>query len=822
MSKKYDFKAIEAKWQKAWLDGKADEAKIDPKREKYYLLEMFPYPSGRIHMGHVRNYTIGDVLARYHRMNGKNVLHPMGWDAFGMPAENAAIEKKSHPYKWTMQNIDQMKKQIKALGIAYDWDREIATCDPEYYRWTQWLFVQLLKKGVAYRKKTHVNWCGTCNTVLANEQVLDGGCWRCDNQVTQKELDGWFLKITDYAEELLSDLDKLKGSWPDRVITMQRNWIGKSYGSHVTFKVDGSDEAIEVFTTRPDTLWGATFICLAPEHKLTLKLTAGGENEKAVREFVDKISKQETLERTADSAEKLGVFTGRYGINPVTGEKLPIWIANFILVEYGTGAIMSVPAHDGRDFEFAKKYDLPIRQVIAPEGADAEAELPEAYTGDGVMQNSGDFSGLPNREAIPKINEWLSEKSIGKASVNYRLRDWGISRQRYWGCPIPIIYCHKCGPVPVPENKLPVILPTDADLLKDGKSPLPDLERFTKVDCPQCGAESKRETDTMDTFIDSSWYYHRFTSPRCDTSPAAKDDLNYWMPVDKYIGGIEHAILHLLYARFFNKFCRDIGLLEKAEPFQNLLTQGMVIKDGAKMSKSKGNVVDPDDILEKYGADATRLFMLFASPPERDLDWADSGMEGGYRFANRLYRLYERWTAQLPEMAAQTRELSGRGRELRRMRHHTIKKISDDIGRREHFNTAIAAGMELLNFLGDFKPTDDMEKSELRGTLVDFIKILHPIIPHLTQELYERFGYDGYLTDADWPGYVDEYTASETRTIVVQVNGKLRARLEVPVETGEEELKKMALEHEKVQSLLGSKPARKVIVVPGRLINIVH
>ena len=822
MSNKYDFKTIEAKWQKAWLDGKADKAEPDSSKQKFYLLEMFPYPSGRIHMGHVRNYAIGDVLTRYHRMNGKNVLHPMGWDAFGMPAENAAIEKNSHPYKWTMQNIDQMRKQIKALGIAYDWDREIATCDPDYYRWTQWLFIQMLKKGRAYRKKTHVNWCGTCHTVLANEQVIDGGCWRCDNQVSQKEMDGWFLKITDYADELLNDLEQLKGNWPDRVITMQRNWIGKSYGSHVNFKLDGSDEAIEVFTTRPDTLWGATFLCLAPEHALTLKLAAGTDSEKTVREFVNTVSKQETAQRTSDSAEKLGIFTGRYGINPVNGEKVPVWIANFILMEYGTGAIMSVPGHDSRDFEFAKKYDIPIRRVIAEKGDETQTEIQEAYVGDGIMVNSGDFSGMQNRDAIPKINEWLKQNDLGKASINYRLRDWGISRQRYWGCPIPIIYCNKCGPVPVPDDQLPVILPTDADLLEGGRSPLPELESFVQVDCPQCGIPAKRETDTMDTFIDSSWYYQRFTSPKAASAPAIKDEINYWMSVDKYIGGIEHAVLHLLYARFFNKFCRDIGILEKSEPFANLLTQGMVIKDGAKMSKSKGNVVDPDSILERYGADAMRIFILFAAPPERDLDWDDSGMEGGYRFVTRLYRLFDKWTEELREVNKQNGELTANGKELRRMHHHTIKRFSVDIGKREHFNTAIAAGMELLNFLSDFKPKGDAEKSELRGTLVDFLKILHPLIPHLTQELYERFGYDEYLTNSKWPEYVDEYTASETKTIVVQVNGKLRARLEVPADIAEEELKTKALEHEKVKTAIGESTVKKVIVVPGRLINIVH
>ncbi len=821
MSGKYDFKTVEAKWQKEWSLRKADKAVRDPKREKFYLLEMFPYPSGRIHMGHVRNYTIGDLLSRFYRMNGKNVLHPMGWDAFGMPAENAAIEKNSHPAKWTFANIDAMRGQIKALGISYDWDREIATCHPGYYKWTQWLFVQFYKKGLAYRKKTFVNWCEKCATVLANEQVVNGGCWRCDNPVKQKEQIGWFLKITDYAEELLDDLEYLKGKWPDRVLTMQRNWIGKSYGSRVVFKIDGFSEGIEVFTTRPDTLYGATFVCLAPEHKLS-KTIPTQDRKKEVDEFIKKAAMQDTESRTSDDAEKLGIFTGRYAVNPLNGEKVPVWIANFILIEYGTGAIMSVPAHDTRDFEFAKKYGIEIRKVIVPEGDDAEALPDEAYTGDGMMHNSGRFSGMPNRDAIPKINEFLGENNIGQATINYRLRDWGISRQRYWGTPIPVINCEKCGIQTVPEEELPVILPTDVDLLKGGKSPLSGLESFVNTDCPKCGGPAKRETDTMDTFICSSWYFYRFASPRCEELPASKEDMDYWMPVDRYIGGIEHAVLHLLYARFFNKFCRDIGLLENKEPFEKLLTQGMVIKDGAKMSKSKGNVVDPDYIMGRYGADSTRVFILFASPPERDLEWDDSGVEGAYRFITRLYRLFNKWIPELKEIRESSGELSKHGKELRRWRHHTIKRFTIDIRDRLHFNTAISAGMELLNFLSNFKPEGDTEKAELKGTLVDFIKLLHPIIPHLTQELYSRFGIDAHLTDERWPEYVEEFTASDTITIVVQVRGKLRAKLEVPADIAEEDLKKMALEHEKVKNALDGDTVKKIIVVPGRLLNIVH
>lgn len=822
MSGKYDFKGVEAKWQKLWEEQKVDSVKRDPSREKFYLLEMFPYPSGRIHMGHVRNYTIGDVLSRFWRMNGKNVLHPMGWDAFGLPAENAAIAKKAHPIDWTKSNIKTMREQIKSLGISYDWDRELATCNPDYYRWTQWLFIQFLKKGLAYRKKTFVNWCSSCNTVLANEQVVNGGCWRCDNPVIQKELYGWFLKITDYAEELLDDLELLKGKWPDRVITMQRNWIGKSLGARVSFAVDGLNESIDVFTTRPDTLYGATFLCLAPEHELTKKLTAGTELESKVAEFVEKVSKQDTIVRTAEGSEKLGIFTGRYAINPMNGEKVPIWVANFILIEYGTGAIMSVPAHDTRDFEFAKKYRLEIRRVIVPKGEEADGPVESAYAGDGKMHNSGSFSGMNNRDAIPKINEQLASNKLGEETISYRLRDWGISRQRYWGAPIPIIFCNKCGPQTVPEEELPVILPTDFEFPQDGKSPLPKMESFVNVKCPACGEDATRETDTMDTFICSSWYYHRYTSPKCTTAPADKEDLAYWMPVDKYIGGIEHAVLHLLYARFFNKFCRDIKLLEHAEPFANLLTQGMVIKDGAKMSKSKGNTVDPDEIMSRYGADATRVFILFAAPPERDLDWDDSGVEGAYRFVSRLYRLFDRWIPELVVMPQPDGSLTANGRELRRMHHHTIRRFDLDIRERSHFNTAISAGMELFNFLADFKPENDTEILELYATLVDFLKLLHPIMPHLTQEMYSRFGYSDYLTDTKWPEYREEFTISETQTIVVQVKGKLRARLEVPVDIKEEELKKLALENEKVKSIIGDSEVKKVIVVPGRLVNIVH
>jgi leucyl-tRNA synthetase len=819
VKKNYDFSATEAKWQKKWEEEKVDRVVPDPKREKYFLLEMFPYPSGRIHMGHVRNYTIGDVLARFWRMNGKNVLHPIGWDAFGLPAENAAIKSNSHPFKWTMSNIEQMRTQIQGLGISYDWDRQIATCLPEYYRWTQWFFLQFMKKGLAYRRKTAVNWCEDCGTVLANEQVVQGLCWRCDNPVQQREQYGWFLKITDYAEELLGGLEKLEGEWPERVILMQKNWIGKSHGARVRFGIDGIDEGIDIFTTRPDTLYGATFMALAPEHEMVKSFIAGTGQESEVLDFIERMKKEDTKSRTADDTEKIGVFTGRYAINPVNGEKIPIWVANFILIEYGTGAIMSVPAHDQRDFDFAKKYGLEIRRVILKDGDDPASPLDKAFSGEGVMTASAEYDGLPNREGGEKIVAYLEKNRLGEATVSYRLRDWGISRQRYWGCPIPVINCEKCGTVPVPEEDLPVVLPTDIDLLEGGKSPLPGLKSFTDVACPTCGGSARRETDTMDTFIDSSWYFYRYVSPKSESSPADKADVDYWMPVDKYIGGIEHAVLHLLYSRFFNKFCRDIGLTREDEPFSNLLTQGMVIKDGAKMSKSKGNVVDPDDILKKYGADATRAFILFASPPVKDLDWDDSGVEGGFRFVTRLHRYYDS-TVDIKD-AAVGGELSKDGKELRRMHHVTVKRFTVDIKERAHFNTAIAAGMELLNFLTDFKPANDADKGELKETLVDFLKVLHPIMPHITQEFYEKFGFDAYLTDEEWPKFSEEFTKADIQTVVVQVRGKLKARLEVPVGVSEDDLRAMALKDAKVAKEVAGKEIRKVIVVPGRLINFV-
>jgi len=699
MDERYDPKVIEPRYQKLWEKEKLFKVTEDPSKKKYYLLEMFPYPSGRIHMGHVRNYSIGDVVGRFLKMQGYNVIHPMGWDAFGMPAENAAIKAKTHPAKWTYENIEYMRSQLKKLGFSYDWDREFATCDPEYYRWEQLFFLQMLEKGLAYKKKSFVNWCESCQTVLANEQVEAGLCWRCNNPVVQREMDQWFFKITAYAEELLEYCDKLPG-WPERVLTMQRNWIGKSEGAEIDFDVEGSNKKIRVFTTRQDTLFGATFMSLAPEHPMVKELVQGKEEEKRVNDFIEKYKRISREDRITGTLEKEGIFTGSYCINPVTGDRMPIYVANFVLMEYGTGAVMAVPAHDQRDFEFAKKYNLPIEVVIQPEGKSINAEeLTEAFEEDGILVNSGEFSGMKSPEAREAITRELEKRGQGKKTINYRLRDWGISRQRYWGAPIPVIYCDKCGIVPVPPEDLPVVLPLDVELLPSGASPLPFVESFVNTTCPKCNGPAKRETDTMDTFVESSWYFDRFTCPDYTEGPLDQSKTDYWLPVDQYIGGIEHAVLHLLYARFFTKVLRDLGYLKIDEPFINLLTQGMVIKDGAKMSKSKGNVVDPDEMIEQYGADTVRLFCLFAAPPEKDLDWSEQGVEGAARFLNRLWRLvYEHH-----ESISRVNSYSGKtppgdaSRKLHRKTHQTIKKVTEDIKERFHFNTAISAVMELVN-----------------------------------------------------------------------------------------------------------------------------
>ena len=824
----YDFKDIEEKWQRAWEDQACFRTGESRDGKKYYVLEMFPYPSGRIHMGHVRNYSIGDVVARYKRMQGFDVFHPMGWDAFGLPAENAAIKNNTHPAKWTYENIANMRTQLKRLGYSYDWEREIATCHPGYYRFEQEFFLKFLEKGLVYRKKAPVNWCPSCHTVLANEQVEEGLCWRCDSEVQQKELSQWFLRITDYAEELLSALDTLTDGWPERVLTMQRNWIGKSVGAEISFKIKELDEHIDVFTTRPDTLFGATFMSLAPEHPLVEKLIPGTGSEDEVRAFVDRISRMDRIVRTADDLEKEGVFTGRYCVNPVTGREMPIYVANFVLMGYGTGAVMAVPAHDQRDFEFASKYDLPKQVVIMPRdrGLDAET-MTEAYTEPGVMANSGKFDGMDSEGAKQAIIDHLAADNLGKPTVNYRLRDWNISRQRYWGAPIPVIYCDECGIVPVPVKDLPVELPLDVKVNPDGRSPLPDCESFVNVTCPACGKPARRETDTMDTFVESSWYFARYTSARNEDAAFAPEDVAYWLPVDQYIGGIEHAILHLLYSRFFVKALRDEGYLTHDEPFKNLLTQGMVLLGGSKMSKSKGNVVDPDEMIGKYGADTVRLFCLFAAPPEKDLEWNDKGIEGSSRFLNRLWRLVDELEGILsptgPCVPADG-ELSDAGRELRRKEHDTVRRVERDIENKFQFNTAIAAMMELVNTL--YTTKDDLHGSAdgprlISSAISSLLVTLSPIAPHICEELWARMGYTRALAAEPWPRHDPEALKTSEVTVVVQVNGKLRGQISVAADASSEDMEAQALNDQNVARHIEGKNIVKIIVIPGKLVNVV-
>jgi len=825
MDERYNPKTVESKWQKRWEETRAYKVTEDHAKKKYYVLEMFPYPSGKIHMGHVRNYSIGDVVARYKTMKGYNVMHPMGWDSFGLPAENAAIKHNIHPHKWTIENIAYMRDQLKKMGLSYDWDREVTTCLPEYYRWNQWFFVKMIEKGLAYKKKSFVNWCDSCGTVLANEQVEDGRCWRCESEVVQKELEQWFFRITAYAEELLEFLDKLPG-WPERVLTMQRNWIGKSIGCEIDFpvkEVPGVPK-ITVFTTRPDTLYGATFMSIAPESPLVKELVKGRPQEADVLAFIDKVQRESKIERTAETGEKEGVFTGAYAVNPVTNEPIPIWAANFVLAEYGTGAVMAVPAHDQRDFEFAKKYGMSIRVVINPKDGTLSPETMEAaYVEEGVMSASGPFDGTPSGDGKAKVAEYLEGKGMGKKTVNYRLRDWGVSRQRYWGTPIPVVYCDSCGAVPVPESDLPVLLPTDVTFTGAGDSPLKTSNAFVNTKCPKCGREARRETDTMDTFVDSSWYFLRYCGAN-GSVPFAKDGVDYWMPVDQYIGGIEHAVLHLLYSRFFTKTLRDLGLTAADEPFTNLLTQGMVIKDGAKMSKSKGNVVDPDELISEYGADTARLFSLFASPPERDLEWSDQGVDGSFRFLARVWRLVrENMDALTAGPAVPEGEAPKDVRELRRITHRTIKKVSDDIEDRFHFNTAISAVMELVNALYQFKvrPDDPHSKASFKEAVECVILMLYPFAPHVCSELWDGLGKGGPLEKAPWPTYNPDLIKAEEMVIVVQVNGKVRANVTVPADAAEDLIRENALALEKVQQFMGDKAPKKVIYVPGKLLNIV-
>jgi len=826
MEERYQPKKIEEKWQRIWEEGKSFRVSENSRLPKYYLLEMFPYPSGQIHMGHVRNYSIGDVIARYKRMRGYNVLHPMGWDAFGLPAENAAIERGVHPAKWTMENIAYMRDQLKKMGFSYDWEREFATCDESYYRWEQLFFIEMFRRGLAYKKLSTVNWCEKCRTVLANEQVEGGRCWRCEQEVGVRELEQWFFRTTAYAEELLGELDHLTG-WPEKVLAMQRNWIGKSVGAEILFPLVGREEALNVFTTRQDTVYGATFVSLAVEHPLALELSRSTPQERTVREFVERIQRINQTRRGADEAEKEGLFTGAYCMNPFTGEKIPIYLANFVLMEYGTGAVMAVPAHDQRDFEFARKYGLPVRVVIQPQGKRIKAEeMAEAFVEDGVMVSSGPFTGLRSSEGREKLAAYLEEKGWGKKDIRYRLRDWGISRQRYWGAPIPILYCDSCGALPVPEGELPVVLPKDVEFSGEGGSPLAKLPEFFKASCPKCGGPARRETDTMDTFVESSWYFARYACPDEQDAPLDKARVAYWMPVDQYIGGIEHAVLHLLYARFFTKVLRDLGWIALGEPFTNLLTQGMVIKDGAKMSKSKGNVVDPDFLIERYGADTARLFALFAAPPEKDLDWSDQGVEGAYRFLTRLWRFVSQYRDALASAASDLdpKELSPTLRELRRQIHRTIKKVTDDIEGRFHFNTAIAAVMELFNALSLAGKDESVWQDGtplIKGGVETLVVLLYPFVPHMASELWESLGHRNSLEEIRWPGYSEEALEEERWLIVVQVDGRVRGRITVPADASNEFIEAEALADPKVKGFLHGKEIQRVIQVPRRLVNIV-
>ena len=820
MLDRYDFSSIEKKWQKKWEEEDAFKVTEDESKEKYYVLEMFPYPSGKLHMGHVRNYSIGDVLARFKRMKGFNVLHPMGWDSFGLPAENAAIKHDVEPSVWTWENISEMRKQLKELGLSYDWGREVATCHPDYYKWMQWIFIQFYKKGLAYKKENPVNWCPSCQTVLANEQVVDGKCERCGTVVGKKELSQWYFKITDYAERLLDNLDKLPG-WPNKVKLMQKNWIGKSMGAEVTFEIEGFDKGMDIFTTRPDTLYGVTYMVMAPEHPYLKELVAGSEYEEPVAAYVDKVQHMSDIERTSTANEKTGQFTGRYAINPLNGKRVPIFISDYVLMDYGTGAIMAVPAHDQRDFDFAKKFDLDIIPVVESEDPDIDVyDLKEAFAAEGRMINSDMFDGMNNKEAIVKITDYLEEKGIGKKSINYKLRDWLISRQRYWGTPIPMIYCEDCGWVPEKEENLPVMLPTDVEFTGKGESPLATSKTFRDTVCPVCGKPARRELDTMDTFLDSSWYFLRYCDARNEEKPFDKDKIKYWMNVDQYIGGVEHAILHLMYARFFQMALYDLGLVTTEEPFKNLLTQGMVIKDGAKMSKSLGNVVSPAEIIEKYGADTARLFILFAAPPERELDWSDQGVEGSFRFINRVYRIVYEFSQKYGNTTESYKVENESDKSMAYWMNYAIKKVSDDIGERFNFNTAISTIMEMVNEMYRYKE-GDVNEGLYGAAIKNLVIMMAPFTPHVAEEMWEHLGFEGSVHDQKWPEYDEEALVKDTIEIVVQMNGRIKEKLNIAGGLSREEMEKTAMEDEKVKELIKDKNVVKVIAVPDKLINIV-
>jgi leucyl-tRNA synthetase len=820
----YLFDEIETRWQARWAESGAFEVTEDPTRPKYYCLEMLPYPSGDIHVGHVRNYCITDVVARYKRMRGFNVLHPIGWDALGLPAENAAIKKGVHPERWTRANIAGMKGQLQRLGFSYPWSREIATCDPEYYRWNQWFFLRMLEREIAYRRKAAVNWCPSCQTVLANEQAEGGECWRCHSKVEERELDQWFLRITAYQDQLLDHMEQLR-AWPDRVLVQQKNWVGRSPGAEVDFAVEGGDP-LRVFTTRVDTIYGATFMVVAPEHPRVDALVEGTKDAAGARVAIGRLRAQDRKARQEAQVEKEGVFTGRYATNPFSGERIPIWVGNFVLMGYGTGAIMAVPAHDQRDFEFARKYGLDVRVVIQPEGGTLRGEtLDAAYDGPGRVVNSGPFDGLDSREAIARMTAHAESKGFGKGTVTYRLKDWLISRQRYWGTPIPVLYCEKDGMVPVPDSELPVVLPADAPFTGEGGNPLEKVPAFVEAKCPRCGGKARRETDTMDTFVDSSWYFYRYVSPRKEEAPFDTAQVRYWFPIDLYVGGIEHAILHLVYSRFWTKVMRDLGLVTWDEPVTRLFPQGMVHKDGEVMSKSRGNTVAPDDVVARYGADTLRLYILFVGPPELPLEWKEEGIEGAHRFLQRVWRFADRHAEAL---AAEPRtpipsDLPPAARDLRRKVHQTIQRVTTDIDERIHLNTAIAAMMELVNELYRLEPevSQGPGRAVLREAIETLVLLLSPYTPHLGEELHMRLGHQTSVTAAAWPVADPAIAREDTIELAVQLNGKVRAHVTVAPDTPEGEVKRRALEEPRVKEMTAGKQIVKVVVVPGRLVNVV-
>ncbi|MFC2140493.1 leucine--tRNA ligase [Candidatus Auribacterota bacterium] len=830
MVEEYAFKEIEPKWQKLWVDNRlfnVDENETE--REKYYCLMMFPYPSAALHVGHGRNYIIGDVVARYKMMQGYNLLTPMGWDAFGLPAENAAIKLKIQPAESTFNNIAKMKEQLFSWGIGYDWDREVTSCKKDYYKWTQWLFLKLYEKGLAYKKQAFVNWCPSCNTVLANEQVIEDKCERCDSEVIQKNLEQWFFKITDYAQVLIDDLESLPG-WPERVKTMQTNWIGKSYGVEIDFKLDESDTLVKCFTTRVDTIYGATYMAVAPEHPVVSEiLKSNPENKEEITAFVNEILKENKIDRANDELDKKGIFTGHHVINPFNKEKIPLWIADYVLMDYGTGAVMAVPAHDSRDFQFAKKYDLAIKVVIEPKDEPLNPEtMPDAYIEDGVQVNSAQFDGIPNREGIEKMADYGQEQKFARRVENFKLRDWLISRQRYWGAPIPIIYCESCGTLPVPEEDLPVSLPDTVQFRPTGESPLALEKDFYETSCPKCGKQARRETDTMDTFVDSSWYYLRYLSPNDDTAPFNSEIVNKWLPVDQYIGGVEHAILHLLYSRFITKVLNKLGYLSFKEPFENLFTQGMITKAGAKMSKSKGNVVSPDELIKKYGADTVRLYTLFIGPPEKDAEWNDSAVEGSYRFLKRVWHLLNDHLEMIKALKGKN-DISGADKsfiDLRRVVHETIKKISTDMEGAFHFNTAIASVMELVNTLYKYRDkleteTNEANKIIFKEALEKIVVLLAPFVPHITEEMWALMGGKETIFKEKWPTFDTAALKKEEITIVIQINGKVRGKETVAASLSQDELKEIALKNSNVTKYIGDKAIKKVIVIPKKLINVV-